>query len=174
MLLPALNKARDRAKSISCTSNLKQIGLALNQYINDYDGRTDSLLPQDSGKIFWDGLLNKYINNKKVFRCLADSRTEVKWFPKAIPCSYAVLNFRPQVRKINQVKRPSTLIFASDYHAEFNGFNTLGGNYYNSTAYPKYPEYFAPHNLSSNNLIYDGHAVSYKFMQIPAEAWTNY
>ena len=38
MLLPALNKARDKAKSINCISNLKQIGLAVSQYVNDSDG----------------------------------------------------------------------------------------------------------------------------------------
>ena len=36
MLLPALNRARDRARGITCTGNLKQIGLAMNAYGNDW------------------------------------------------------------------------------------------------------------------------------------------
>ncbi len=38
MLLPALNKARAKAQIAGCQSNLKQNGLALLQYSNDYDG----------------------------------------------------------------------------------------------------------------------------------------
>ncbi|MBO4526337.1 MAG: DUF1559 domain-containing protein, partial [Victivallales bacterium] len=36
MLLPALAKARDKARAISCTSNMKQMGLASNMYSQDY------------------------------------------------------------------------------------------------------------------------------------------
>ena len=37
MLLPALNSARDKARAISCLSNMKQLGLANNGYANDFD-----------------------------------------------------------------------------------------------------------------------------------------
>ncbi|MDD7751606.1 MAG: type II secretion system protein [bacterium] len=38
MLLPALKKAMGMARSIQCAGNLKQIGLAANQYRADFDG----------------------------------------------------------------------------------------------------------------------------------------
>ena len=37
MLLPALSKAREQARSVICRSNLKQIGLALGMYQADYN-----------------------------------------------------------------------------------------------------------------------------------------
>jgi len=38
MLLPALQSARDKARQMSCMSNLKQMGLLFNMYVNDWDG----------------------------------------------------------------------------------------------------------------------------------------
>lgn len=38
MLLPALNKAREKAKEISCTNNFKQLGTGAFLYASDWDG----------------------------------------------------------------------------------------------------------------------------------------
>jgi prepilin-type N-terminal cleavage/methylation domain-containing protein len=46
MLMPALNKARDTAKTSTCTNNLKQIGTAVQMYSSNYD---DWILPAISG-----------------------------------------------------------------------------------------------------------------------------
>ena len=54
MLLPALNKARDKAKAIKCSSNMKQLGTVSSLYNNDYD---DYILfyriNQNQNKNFW-------------------------------------------------------------------------------------------------------------------------
>ncbi len=44
MLLPALKSAREQGRSVQCLSNLKQIGLAVNLYADDY---TDILVPSN-------------------------------------------------------------------------------------------------------------------------------
>jgi len=37
MLLPALNRAREQAYKIDCINSIKQIGLAVSSYVNDYE-----------------------------------------------------------------------------------------------------------------------------------------
>jgi len=44
MLLPALSKARARAKSTACMNNLKQIGIGIAMYMQDFDSYWTSFL----------------------------------------------------------------------------------------------------------------------------------
>ena len=46
MLLPALNQARERARSTSCLSNLKQTGTVFRMYLDDYNGVLLTVFPR--------------------------------------------------------------------------------------------------------------------------------
>ena len=68
MLLPALNKARETAKKISCINNQKQIGLSVQIYKEDYKGYYPQFVT-GSGGLTWVATMmkNKYISSKILF-----------------------------------------------------------------------------------------------------------
>jgi len=74
MLLPALQQARAKARAISCTSNLKQLGLASFMYMDD---NKDYVMPmRDSATLNWvyADLIYAYAgSNTKVFDCPSES-----------------------------------------------------------------------------------------------------
>src|SRR5450759_2592473 len=49
MLLPALSKAKQKAWTISCNSNLHQIGLGMRMFADD----NNELYPESGNKIYW-------------------------------------------------------------------------------------------------------------------------
>ncbi len=71
MLLPALGKARDAAKGISCVSNLKQIGTAIFYYTDDYQGFSAACFTDTTGGTYWSLQFknNKYLSSHKSFQC---------------------------------------------------------------------------------------------------------
>ncbi len=68
MLLPSLNKAREKARGIQCISNMKQIGNAFQFYLNDNNewlpwcrsGSTTSSIP-------WSNLLWPHMSSKELY-----------------------------------------------------------------------------------------------------------
>jgi len=59
MLLPALNQAREKARSTLCVNNLKQIGLGLNNYAADFKGMVMAAYDGSRGtnRDFWPKML---------------------------------------------------------------------------------------------------------------------
>lgn len=66
ILFPVFAKAREKARQSSCLSNLKQIGLGLLQYSQDYDERTVTYYGND---YLWVEKMMPYVKNIQVFRC---------------------------------------------------------------------------------------------------------
>jgi prepilin-type N-terminal cleavage/methylation domain-containing protein/prepilin-type processing-associated H-X9-DG protein len=70
ILFPVFAKAREKARQITCASNLKQIGLAIMQYSQDYDEQ----MPQAGGPMYvaqynytayvpWETFIAPYVKN---------------------------------------------------------------------------------------------------------------
>ena len=58
LLLPALNQAKETAKTISCASHMKQVGATLQNYTDDY---SDFLLPAFAKKTPYSGYWNAFL-----------------------------------------------------------------------------------------------------------------
>ncbi len=85
--VPALTSVFDRAKATKDMSNLRQIGIALQTYLND----NDQILPASTiwpGTSTTPGLYAKYISTRKVFQSPFDRRTPAE--ADTAPVSYSI------------------------------------------------------------------------------------
>jgi prepilin-type N-terminal cleavage/methylation domain-containing protein/prepilin-type processing-associated H-X9-DG protein len=71
ILFPVFARARENARRASCQSNLKQIGLGILQYTQDYDERlpTNDYAWNGEGRLNWDERIYPYVKSAQIFKC---------------------------------------------------------------------------------------------------------
>ena len=88
ILFPAFARAREKARSTACLSNLKQLGAATQMYIQDYDeklffrasatvpsvSRTGAVIPSAAQPpVIWWNSVQPYIKNTQLYVCPSDT-----------------------------------------------------------------------------------------------------
>lgn len=179
MLLPALSKARSRAKAINCISNLKQLGLTIVQYENDFNSWRISSKPAGFDWSLF--LINngyasigekKYINGgwcvSKRFLC-TEWYDEYRPFQGKFVWSAATYGIRRDKNEISngtwylnndfnrfiQIKKPSSFNYMGD--SGYIPLQTVSPDFYNGMSIDKV--IFMQHSQKSSQLFLDGHAV---------------
>ncbi len=81
ILFPVFARARENARRTSCASNLKQLGLGVMQYIQDFDGKWPNrcfglncyeagyTFPYTEGRYKWMEAVFPYVKSEQVFDC---------------------------------------------------------------------------------------------------------
>lgn len=68
ILFPVFARARENARRASCAANLKQLGLGMLQYIQDYDDNYSPYAGVGSTYL-WMDLAQPYVKNELIFNC---------------------------------------------------------------------------------------------------------
>ena len=79
ILFPVFARARENARRASCLSNLKQQGLGIMQYVQDYDEKYPNAYYYETGTIqpaewypdysFWQNVIYPYVKSEQIMRC---------------------------------------------------------------------------------------------------------
>jgi prepilin-type N-terminal cleavage/methylation domain-containing protein/prepilin-type processing-associated H-X9-DG protein len=165
MLLPALNQAREKAKTIKCAGNLKQMGIGMQLYTQDWNDYFPTCC-LNNWQMCWAPLINDYTTNKNVFWC-PSSLAARKWttdpsgdstkfrFSYGYNGDGAGTNeglgtIPTQAHKVVQVVKPSEMIAVADSleDASWESY-ILGGNAAHGVA--------SLHSNGCNLLLVDGH-----------------
>lgn len=195
MLLPALNKAMNKAKQIKCVSNLKQIGTGVVQYANDWSGW---VYPNTGNPPLWTWYksITFYIGPKTFPEsagtgAVAGGRAPGIWacpgttqgnentslcYPDYSKNYYSGDSWAGgggyKAAKLDAIKKPSSVIYAADSTKSGTPeetYNTMNLTHPNSTS----TTLSRRHNRTPSVLWYDFHVESRAYGQIPYYASTS-
>jgi prepilin-type N-terminal cleavage/methylation domain-containing protein/prepilin-type processing-associated H-X9-DG protein len=177
MLLPALAKAKERAWTIACNSNLHQISLGMTMYADDARG----FYPESGGAIAWGQAdphthsaswmeqINTYVGTTNVFHCPANKlapQNVQSWFNyfNGARAAYVLINDDASVDS-KKIQFPSAFVLSGDTldftqdDADKDDYsqNCVGGVL---NGFPW--EEWQAHSKGQNILFADGHAKWYK------------
>ncbi len=77
ILFPVFAQAREKARQASCMSNLKQLGLAELQYVQDFDEQfSGSYINSPQGRVYYPELIYPYTKNTQIYFCPDSSPTD--------------------------------------------------------------------------------------------------
>jgi len=172
ILLPALGKAREKARQASCTNNLKQIFLALEMYANDFDEfyplcngtcfwGTGNIDPPNPGYPGWCEQLYPYIKNKKVYKCPSypEKQEQFTYFLSTRAAYLDAGNKRAAVNR-KKIKYPSAFILGGDNAWKNFQINDCDKDDYSQSCivWVKDSNHFGGYHLSGLNILFgDGH-----------------
>jgi prepilin-type N-terminal cleavage/methylation domain-containing protein/prepilin-type processing-associated H-X9-DG protein len=95
MLLPALGRAKESAKRISCLNNVRQLGVSAMMYCSD----NEAMFPPRSNKTRWPAQLQEYYRSYRVLLCPTDGQApashgnDTNFVADTLPRSYIVNGF---------------------------------------------------------------------------------
>ena len=173
MLLPALAKAREKARAISCVSNMKQLGLGIIMYTDDYlrlpvnYPNTTYVLPNGNthtGYRLWPSLVFDYVGDLKAFDCPSNVYV---WTGTYSGASDYGINYWASTQPLSQFVNPSACMFFSEaegvdsYHLN-SGASTTGWSTGASNV-----EMVGRHNEGLNNTYADGHVDWLRRIAVP-------
>ena len=194
ILFPVFARARENARRSSCSSNLKQIGLGIIQYAQDYDermpsGRMSEANADNVGGA-WPILLQPYIKSIQLFSCPSNSRNSdfmndsqfpAPNGPRIVPVSYiaqieaggngAAFGARGAVGpNLADFATVSQTLAVVDGNTGSTDFRTTNDNWTGTGALatgnaPGLPALFVGHLSTFNALFADGHVKSMKPLQ---------
>jgi prepilin-type N-terminal cleavage/methylation domain-containing protein/prepilin-type processing-associated H-X9-DG protein len=170
MLLPALGKAKERALSIACVNNVRQLGLAMSLYGDDYN---DFLPRAPLGNVPWDSVspepwtkpLQSYYVAQKILACPGFSRryneSHFNYFMGARQPFVSAFGMPASV-SLRSIQYPTHYILSGDVNYPLPQWDANPVNYTNDTLFAKEYMPSPAHNQRLNILFGDTHVKSYR------------